>query len=318
MVIRKFLLNENRGALQYLHRAQGFDFEKPHYIGIVSGRFTYKTVTDLIRANIGDDFTAALLIKPSRVYCLNRLHHVTLHGGKFNIECRRDLSLYRFDMDYFHGVGDFENVRKNRTDVAYIIAQKPEYLRTPKNTIPLDGDTRYKIAADEWQGGITRTGDGRGNHWISGISLRPATGSREKVTFQPWARFDPQEKRSNDIGDYIDKSGYVVRFRREDLRRRAKVLRAQKNVERLKLADFSAREEKARADVAAVKRHLIRLIEAAETREDASEIREKVYGFYNLLWDMDGLKSRTFGSPEGKNGYFDGMAERAAKILEEV
>lgn len=318
MNIRNHLLTENRGALQYLHHAQGFDFEKPHYLGILTGRFTYKTVTDRIRAEIGDDFVAALLVKPSRAHCFNRLHHVTLSGGKFKIECRRDISLYRFNVDYFHGVGDFEEVRKNRTETAYIIAQKPEYLLNPKNRIQLDGNTRYRIDTSTWRGGVTHCGDGRGNSYVSEIVLRPTDGSRENTTYQPWGHYNPQEKRSDNIRDYIDKSGYIVRFRRQDLRRRAKALRIQHDAERLEKADFSAREEKARADVAAVKRHLIHLIEAAETREDASEIREKVYGFYNLMWDMEGLKTRTFGSPEGKNGYFDGMAERAAKILEEV
>lgn len=321
MNTRKTLIQENPKSLQYLHLAHGFDFEKPHVLRSFPGRFTYKMVTDLIRADIGDDFTAAVLVKiqENGYGGRKRLHHASLHGGKFQIEERRThVSAYAHNIDYFYGVGDFEETRKKKTARVYIIAQKTEYIRFPKAPLQLDGDTRYQIDTEAWRGGVTHCGDGRGNHYISDIILRATDGSREKVTFQPWGHYNPQEKRSDDIRDYIDRSGYIVRFRRLELLRRARALRIQHDAERLEKADFSAREEKARADLAAVKRHMIRLIEAAETREDGSTFRELASAFYYLLWDMEALKTRTFYSPEGKNGYFDGMAKRAAEILQEV
>lgn len=319
MNTRKMLIQENAKALQYLHLAHGFDFEKPHYLGILTGRFTYKMVTDLIRGQIGEDFTAAILVKIANRRYNERLHHAEIRGGKFQIDERRErVSAYTHDIDCFFGVGDFEETRKKKTELVYIIAQKTEYIRIPKAPVQLDGNTRYRIDTNAWRGGVTHCYDGRDNSYVSEIILRPTDGSREKVTFEPWQRYWPQEKRSDDIRDYIDKSGYIVRFRRLDLRDRAKALRIQHDAERLEKTDFSAREEKARADLAAVKRHLIHLIEAAETKEDGAEIRAKAYSFYYLLWNMEALKTRTFYSPEGKNGYFDGMENRAAEILQEV
>lgn len=317
MNYKNMLLKENAKALQYLHHAHGFDFEKPFFLGSFPGRFTYKMVADMIAANIGPEYVAALLIKPAtRVGSFERLHHVTMHRGKFTVDCKPRFTAWtRFNIDFFFGVGHFEETRKQRTERVYIVAQKPEYIVIPKNEIPLESGTRYRIDAGSWRGGITKAGDGRGNTWISEIVLKATDGKRENVTFKPWGNFYPAERRSDDINDYIDKSGYILRFRRMDLKRRALALKAQHDAERLEKTDFSERKKKAAADVAAVKRHLIQMIETTENSVNAGKFERAARDFQWLMMDFEKMNTAAFRSVEAKNRYFDGMAERAEKIL---
>lgn len=316
MNYKKMLLSENSKALQYLHRAHGFDFEKPFFLGSFPGRFTYKMIADMIAANIGPEYVAALLVKPDNTSYFTRLHHVTINHGKFNVDTKPGFSGWtQYNMDQFFGVGNFEETRKHKTERVYIIAQKPEYIVTPKNAIQIETNTRYRIDADAWRGGITRAGDGRGNHWISEIILKTTDGKRGNVTFRPFDRFYPAERRSDNIADYIDKSGYITRYRRMELHARAVDLKRQRNAERLEKTDFSEREKKAAADVAAVKRYLIGLIENAKTYDAAAAIDRAAGDFRYLMMDFDRMENAKFASVDSKNRYFDSMAERAEKIL---
>lgn len=311
MNTKKMLLQENPKALQYLHHAHGFDFEKPFFLKSIPGRFTYKMVTDMITANIGPEHVAAILVKPNKSYTFERLHHVTMKGGKFHIENRRDIKRWDYDIDYFISVGDFEKTRKQATERVYIVAQNPDFLVDPKNTFPIVSNIRYAIA----ENGIRKTGDGRGNSYVSEITLRPTTGSREKGTFSPWHSFYPSEKRSDDINDYIDKSGYILRFHRMDLKRRAIALKAQHDAERLEKTDFSEKEKKAAADIATVKRCLIELIENAETYKNGQRISSAATQFAYLLHDFENLHDWTFRNVESKNKHFDKMKNRVNEIL---
>lgn len=316
MNYKKMLLKENPKAFQYLHHAHGFNFEKPFFLGSFPGRFTYKMVNDMINANIGDNFTAALLVKPDKKgYSFTRLHHVTMQHGKFNIESRRDLYPWSADIDHFFSVGDFERTRKTATERVYIIAQNPDFLVTPKNNIQLESNTRYRIAVNDWRNGVTKASDGRGGTFISEIVLQPTDGKRGKATFKPWNSFYPSEKKSNDINDYIDKSGYILRFRRMDLKGRAIALKAQHDAERLEKTDFSERENKARADIAAVKRYLIDLIENAETYENGRHVSSAATQFGYLLHDFENLQNWTFRNVESKNNHFNKMENRVNEIL---
>lgn len=312
MKSKKMLLQENPKALQYLHHAHGFDFEKPFFLGSFPGRFTYKMVSDMITANIGPEYTAALLVKPDKTKCFTELHHVTMNHGKFNIDSKPGFSGWtRFHISHFFSVGDFEETRKHKTVRVYIIAQKPEYIVTPKNTIPITSGIRYRIDEGAWRGGITRAGDGRGNSWISEIVLKTTDGKRGNVTFKPFDRFYPAERRSDDISDYIDKSGYITRYRRMELHARAVDLKRQHNAERLEKTDFSEREKKAAAEIEAVKQHFVKLAKAG----NATEIYYHALNFKILIADFNEINTAKFSSVEAKNRHFDRITERAGKIL---
>lgn len=249
---KTLLLKENKNALQYLHKAHGFDFEKDIFIGSIAGRFTLKTIYDYITENIGGGFIATLLIKPDETNHFKKLHHVTIKNGRFEIEKYRGISFCKYDIDHFFAVKDFEEVRKHKTERVFIIAQKHEFILTPKLEIKIESETRYKIED------VRKCGDGRGNSWINEIKITPATGTKESAVFKPYNTFYTSETKSKNINDFIDKSGFILRFRRTELKRRAIALKTERDAETLKNTDFSKQIKNIENKIASVKTFFIK------------------------------------------------------------
>lgn len=312
MNTKKMLLKENPKALQFLYNAHGFDFEKPFFIGSIPGRFTYKMVNDYIKANIGDDFVSVILVKPKGYYYHERLHYATMNAGKFSINAdRARVRTWAFNVDTFVTVSDFEETRKSRTECVYIIAQKPEYMVTPKAEKPFTPDERYKIIDS-----VGRCSDGHGKVWINEIKLRRNDGSRNVTAYKPWNSFYPGENHSNVLEDYVDKSGYIVRMRRMELTGRAKKLKAQHDAEELARTDFSKRRNNVAAGIAAVKKFLADAIMAANTKEDLDIVEKKVSALRWIIFDADRAQNGTFANVTRKNRHYDDLERRIKEIID--
>lgn len=307
---KKELLKENKNALKFLHHAHGFNFEKDIFIGTLPGRFTFKMVSDYINANLKGAFVAAVLIKPNEKSCFNRLHYAAIKSGRFEIS--RDNAIgffYKYNIDYFFSVKDFEETRKQKTEQIFIIAQKKEFLSMPKNKIKIESNTRYKISD------VRKCGDGRGNSWISEIKLTPATGTKENNIFKPYNTFYGNEKRSVNINDHIDKSGFILRFKRLELKHRALELKAARDAERLKNADFSEQIKSIEKSVTAVKQFFIKKIENVRTADDAREIDSLSTKFRYLFIDIKHLNESNFKSVESKTNHIKSIEKQIEKIL---
>lgn len=307
---KKELLKENENALKFLHHAHGFNFEKDIFIGSLPGRFTFKTVSDYINANLNGAFVAAVLIKPNERSHFNRLHYAAIKNGRFEID--RDNALkffYKYNVDYFFSVKDFEETRKQKTERIFIIAQKKEFLSTPKNEIKIESNMRYKISD------VRECGDGRGNSWINEIKLTPATGTKENATFKPYSTFYGNEKRSSDINDLIDKSGFILRFKRLELKRRALELKAARDAEQLKNTDFSKQIKSIEKSVADVKQFFIKKIENMQTADDAREIDSISRKFRYLFIDLKHLNESNFKSVESKTNHIKSIEKQIDEIL---
>lgn len=310
MNTKKMLVKENPKALQFLHNAHGFDFEKPFYIGSIPGRFTYKMVNDCIKANIGDDFVSVVLVKP-KSYLYERLHYATMKAGKFSISVdRAKVRTWAFNVDTFVSVSDFEETRKSRTECVYIIAQKPEYMVTPKTEKTLRPNERYKVMDS-----VGRCADGRGKVWINEIKLRRNDGSRNVTSYKPWNSFYPGENQSNVLEDYVDKSGYIVRMRRMELAGQAKKLKAQHNAEELARTDFSARKASVDAGIAAAKKFLADAIMAASTKQEVRSIEGKISSLEWVFYDVDKAENGFFSNVAAKNRHYDELERKIREIL---
>ena len=161
------------------------------------------------------------------------------NGGKFD-GTRREGAKYwnygtnagEFNIDHCYGVGDFEELRKKQTKSVFIIAQNKEYIKEPETKI-FDVFRRYIL--DD-----TRiSGDGRGNNYIKSLVLTATDGSGARFTYEPYNTFYGNEKRSADIADHIDKSGYLLRPRRFALMERAETLRRTRKQAEADSADYT-------------------------------------------------------------------------------
>lgn len=117
---KKELLQANRKALKYIAEVHGYDFQKPHKITGILGKFTAKSIEKIIGSN-----NALLLMSDD-----NELHAVKLNYGKFKTN---DLKGgYDYNISTFYGQGIFEEIRKSGETAVYIIQQDKQYFRKVK------------------------------------------------------------------------------------------------------------------------------------------------------------------------------------------
>lgn len=292
------LLKENRKALQFLHAAHGFDFEGDFFIKKIEGRFTYNTIKKVIDEKLPGEYTAVALVKPSSKRYFQRLHYVKIGSSKFEPLERTQARIF-FNIDDFFTVGDFEETRKNKTESVYIIAQNNELLK-PSKTRRIDKNKRYDLNVKHWRGGVERCGDGLGNSWIEKLEIisKEQNGVLEYITA---ARYMKHE-RSNDINDFIDKSGYLIHSFRKELKARAIDLRKSRDLAALKKADFTAREKELKEKLKKAKAFISNLILKVKDSDGVRIIGKAQNYLLQVFWKWERI--------EGKENYFQSIAEK--------
>ena len=263
------LLKENRHALRFLHHAKGFDFTAPYFIARQTGSFTWNKVNKTIAEELGENYTAALLVKPSGYGWSNpRLVYVDmLPEGKFDASHHRNLSCWKADIDYCFSVGGFEELRKKQTAHYYIIAQRVDLLRWPEKK-PVDLSQRFDFVPGVWNPG--RCGDGRGNTYISRLELKPTTGNGKPFEYE----HERGHEQTDDLHSIIDKSGYLVCRVRHDLKRRALQRRYEKQRAAAQVWDCSDKEREIRIRIETLKTTISSRVLAAITHEDFEAVRK--------------------------------------------
>ena len=311
------LRKENRKALQFLHTAHGFDFEKPFFIKRLEGRFTYNTVTKAISEKLDGNYKAVLLLKPNKDGWQGKLHPINIKLGKFERPDKMRGQNYRFDMEEFFTVGDFEETRKNNTKHVYIIAQNNEYKKLPADK-RINTSERYKIDASDYYHVIRTASDGRGNSWIDKIILKPNDGSHEALEYHPLNSFyyEEREKAGTDINNYIDKSGDLIRAKRHDLLTRAKALKAEREKNALLKADFTAEETRIFAKLEETKKQLADAVLKADTIEGARKVYDAALRFRYAISSKDDYKFRDFPSIAKKQTALNFVENEINSIIE--
>lgn len=236
----KNLLSLNNKALQFAHDVDGFDFEKPYFIAESADRFTVNTVKKAVAEAMNPAKCKIVLFVVPGVHCYKSgLYYAILSSGKFD-GTRREGAKYwnyrtttgEFDIDHCYGVGDFEELRKKQTENIFIIAQDKCYIKEPETKI-FNVSRRYTL--DD----ARKSTDGRGNDYIKSLVLTATDGSGARFTYEPYNTFYGNEKRSADIADHIDKSGYLLRPHRFALMERAETLRRTRKQAEADNADYT-------------------------------------------------------------------------------
>lgn len=236
----KNLLSINKKAFQFLHDVEGFDFEQPYFIAEKPGKFTVNTVKKAVDGYLNPaSCKISVFIVPTEASYKNGLYFATLERCKFDGTRKDGVRYWDYrvndrtgDIEYCYGVGDFEDLRKNQTGKIYIIAQDKSYTKEPEAKI-FNVSRRYTL--DD----ARKSTDGRGNDYIKSLVLTATDGSGARFTYEPYNTFYGNEKRSADIADHIDKSGYLLRPHRFALMERAETLRRTRKQAEADNADYT-------------------------------------------------------------------------------
>lgn len=306
----KSLLAENRKALQFLHMAQGFDFEKPFVCIRGEGRFTHNQVKKEIQKYIDGEFSAGLLIKANENKCCNReLYYAVFRNTRFDGQRQGcDLAYWDYNVGYNWGVGDFEEMRKKATDHYYVVAQSAEYIREPKRKKAVDWKGRFFINTANSHPVRIASNSKTGERWVTELDLIQIGGTGERVSYHV-DRFNLiRPDRAENI---VDKSGYIVHLRREELKRAALQLRIKRAKEEAERADFSEMEKEIAALLESQKCKLSRAMLGIGNEEDAHKVEKMASAIRWAFWDLEWYRDRK------ENGKFSNVLEKK-KALEKI
>ena len=307
------LLRENPKALQFLHEAKQFDFEKDFLILKIENHFTHNAIKKEIEKYISGDYEAAILLKRATDYSTHdELYYVDMNLYRFYpLREDRGLPYWKYNIDWFFSIGDFEDVRKKKTDHIFVIAQSTKHL-VPKEESKTDFSQRFILE------GVKRAGDGRGNTYISELHLIRTNGSNSEFTFYPNKTFYPALGRENVLENIIDKSGYILTLRRNDLKRRAAALKADREKNRFLESDFSKENAVLHEKIETVKKTMAEKTLQTRTYDDAKKLDEAINIFRWLMMYTEThdekIKNKTFSSVQAAKNSFSELESKISKI----
>lgn len=258
----KSLNAENRKALRGLSDNFNFDFEKPFFIARFDGKFTLNSVKKAIPANYAGN--AALLIKKqdNKYRRDDKLYLVQVGKTKFYCGYRYDRFVtWCYDLDYFCGVGDFEDARKTCIDHYYIIAQTAANARNCADRKPIDRRGRHSIKS-KWSNKTIMV-DEWGREWDYCRSYYP--GKTDKLPI-------------------LDKSGYLYREAKAALRQRLKAYKARKAERAAALTDFDGAENIVINAMRDKRETIAKLLITPKTGDEINEIEKMLNKLRWVLW----------------------------------
>lgn len=317
---KKELLNINPHALQGLHQLFGYDFQTPHTIAHIQGRYTVNSALKAVGGADRDKVVTIITSEPCRNDWLNVVQVDS--AGKIDIDI--DKGWYNFGLDKLYCKKQFDEIRKNEKADTYIIAQGKKHTRKPQEK-PFDTSARYEYI----EGKDRKTGDGNGKSWISNITVRALDGSNRKIELtkdgnkETYSRIiyrRPDETRPQTHFEIIDKSGYLLPERRADLLRRADQLRKERAKAAYQATDNAEKVAELRAMVEQKKREFSEAIMNAANSEELRNAAHELY--FKFMWTMseyerfaDKTARRDYVSIHAAESAYNHIKEELGKVV---
>lgn len=285
----KKLLNKEKNALRALNDVLHYDFEKPHTIIYFKGAFTIKKVLDIVSSTAHTEPQITLLVKNPGEY-RPKYHLLTVDKfGKIEIEYKIKWALH-CNFDLFFRKSDFEAMRKKADTETFVIVQNTADLVTPKPEI-IDKDKRYIYIPSVYE----KAGDAHGNAYINRIQLQRTDekGTIFEYKTEPGYFYD-RLNRTNNLYDIIDKSGYLLQHRRQELKRRAAALRAERQKAAYMETDNTAKIAELAEKIHAAKTRICEALTQAKTADQIHDIGKILYwSFARIASDFERYQANT-------------------------
>ena len=261
-------------AMQDLHNAFGFDFCKEFIAGVHNGTFTQKSLEKEYGFDY-DTYCVVVVIKRYGSWCV-----VKLTRDNCILTDNRNLD----SLSAFYTKADFNEARK-RDNKVYVIAQKKEYLRKVYRTrwerytsVEIDYKTRYDYYENE-----------------RGLIIK----GERKV----W------ERQITSSYYILDKSGYCVEIKHEELENKVRKLRKEREkVAYLAMNNTALMIERVKQAIEAKKVEIATALMKSTTSDEVRIVGEKLAywnGLRSCYSDIERIEKRhaeqDFGSPESFN-----------------
>jgi len=273
----KELLNRNPKMLKALHDLYDFDFMEEYEIKKINGRFTLNNIKKTLGLPELYGYTTAVII--TNVKYNERYNYIVkVVDSGFCISWERRVYGSVYDVDYFFSKGSFEDARKEEKTIVYVICQKADLTKKASEKKP-DLNERFIFKY------VTRWGDGRGKHGISQIDVLDKMHNNKKFTYKT-----RRPESSENVNYFLDKSGYLVEEKKEDLKRKALKLRTEREKAAADAADFSKEVKEYFERVEELKKNIIERLINATNFDSICEVDKMVSALRWLQLSIDRFK----------------------------
>ena len=315
------ILSINRQALRGLHQYAGFDFEKPFGIERIDGKFTVNAI--LKKINNPHNCKIVLLIKDLHWNDNNRLCTVLIHSnGTVTTDLSKPPRWYDYSFETFYRKGDFEITRKKDNSLAFLVWQNKELLNPPKP------EKRNMLARFDLKE-TTLYKDQSNKSYIGHITIKEHGTNRNVHDFEyrdsclSYYGFSGEHFISKYVSacDIIDKSGYLLIDRRNEWKRKAAALRAERNKTAYKATDNTSKIEELKNLIEKRKNEILQALITAESYKEYREISESLSWYHDGLADIaesfERFRKKTinkeFASIEESNNAYNSIKNRLNK-----
>ena len=269
----KKLLSVDRHAMQDLHAVLGFDFNKPFTVWEISGRFTVKQIEKEAEKRGYNNSVIAVCVR-DRDGWNKDFSLVTVRCGAVKIDYKMPYYGRGRGLDHFYTKSSFEDMRKSESAEAVIFAQRHDDIKKP-DCKPVDFSQRFKVER------VNYCTDGHGARWISKLELKQTTNNGKRVEYG-YSYIDGDKSRTQDVREVIDGSGYLLKERRAERRRKAAKLRADREKEAYNATNNENQIEELRSMIKNRKSVIVSMLQAAETCAQLREV-EKALAYWKGL-----------------------------------
>ena len=291
--IIKELLNKEPQALQVWHNAAGIDYKKPFAILKIEGRFTIAAL-EKAAGNAGyfwNDSTIVCYTTGAK-YRENDLYMYKLTGGGgFYIEFKPwkyTTGRAHHNIDDFYAKKQLDAMRKEEGITTYIICQKKADT-APENPHAVDLANRFKFNKFD-------TYSYKGTTYIDRVYLRRTDDTGSAYTYNDHGQIIYTNTfKYTAINEIIDKSGYIVNKKRDDLKRRAAALRAERAKAAYMVTDNTNIIKELDNLFTETKTAIIEELKQATTAEALKAVYKKLdtwRGLAGIAGDLERLKAR--------------------------
>lgn len=312
----KKLLSVDVHALQDLHSVLYFDFNKPYFSMYIKGKFTVNQINKIAIENGFklEESTIAICIKNNSKLWMRDFALVTLCGNTVNIEYRMPYHNKGRGLDYFYRKSDFEDARKNNESETFIFIQRNDNKTKPTKK-QRDYTKRFKLINYDY----CRTRDNK--EYINRIYLMETDSNGTKFQYDNIGQIIYTGKNyEQNINNIIDKSGYFVKFKREELKRKAAGLRAEREKEKYRAVNNSVQIEELNKLIQKRKLEIIEELKQAETSLELRNVEKQIAyfrGFSGIVADFETFKEKTekkqYASIEASNRIYNNIKERLTR-----
>lgn len=288
----KMLLTDSRNAFRGLHQVLGMDFEAPYGIEHIKGRYTVNQVIKTATAGgyVPGDLLVILTRDGGKTWGRNdfQMATVTRAGG---VEIDYKTPWMDSGIDYFYAKRCFEEVRKSPEAETFILWQGRQHLKKPaEKAVELVG--RFDVVSAQY-------GSYNGQRYVDSIELRRRDSKGEMFRREIVGRvYYAGKKYPAALEDVFDRSGYYIWARREDLKRRAAALRAEREKAAFEASDNTDKVLELEKRIEARKAEIIRALEAAETAEEIAAVGESLArwrGLAGVVSDFNRFRANVAG-----------------------